>query len=185
MSIMTFASVINAATGSGAPPAEPTDILFAYRTSNSSARTSTTTLLDDTQLRFDVEANKWYAYEAWIRSDVASTTSPPNLQLAVTKPIGGSPPAITDGACTYHSLGEATIVGANFNGQVGGGGWNTTWTIGGSNIANNGDQTAIQGSGMFHTTKAGEFVLSWAPSFSTTNSIRLELGSWIMMTPLE
>ena len=185
MSIMTFTSVISAASGSEEAPATPTDILFAYRSNNTTARTSTTTLQDDNQLRFDVEANKWYAYQAWLRSDVASTTSPPNLQLAVRKPVG-SPPATTDGACTYHSLGESTAMSAsNWAGQVGGGGWNTTWTIGGSNIVGNADETAIQGSGMFHTTQPGEFVLRWAPSISTTNSIRLLSGSWIMMTPME
>ena len=185
---MTFASVINAASGAGAP-ATPTDILYAYRDNNSSARSSTTTLQDDNTLRFDVEANKWYAYETYIRSDVSSTTSPPSIKIDHRKPVG-SPPATYSGSVMYYTVGEGGdnpggLTALNWVGQVGAGGWISTFTVVGSGENNVADQAAITGHGTFKTTQPGEFVLRWAPSISTSVTLRLELGSWIRMTPLE
>ena len=136
----------------------------AVRKSADQSVTSSTTIANDTHLKFAIGANETYTFNLWLYTSAANST--PGIKWNVAGPSGStvffSPPntyPMADGATVIATIGSATDT---FQGFVDG----------------NLRPMLIQGS-ILNGSTAGDVQLKWAQNTSSGTSTTVKAGSFI------
>ena len=134
------------------------------RKSSDQSVTSSTTVVNDSQLKFAVEASATYIFEAWLYTYAADGT--PDIKVTFTGPAGST--VLWSSSQVIFNAGGATTL--------------TVVAAGGTtaDLFVDANFRAIQLYGtILNSTTAGDVQLQWAQNTSSANSTTVKAGSYI------
>jgi hypothetical protein len=134
------------------------------RKSANQSVTSSTTLVNDTHLKFAVAANETFIFQIWLW--VYADNGTPDIKLTVTGPSGST---IAFSPSTYYATGDGTTALGTVT--TGGG------TFGAFVDAN--ERNQLYFGSILNGSTAGDLQLQWAQNTSSATSTTVKAGSYI------
>jgi hypothetical protein len=126
--------------------------------------TSSTTLINDTHLKFAVAANETYIFQVFIWAYSANTT--PDLKLTITGPSGST---IAFSPSTYYATADGTTALGTVN--TGGGSFNT--------FVDANERNQLYFGSILNGGTAGDLQFQWAQNTSSATATTVKAGSYI------
>jgi hypothetical protein len=136
----------------------------SVRKSSNQSVTSSTTLVNDSQLKFAVEANTTYIFNIWLWVYAADGT--PDIKLTVTGPSGST---IAYSPSTYYATADGTTALGTVN--VGGGTF--------SAFVDANERNQLYFGSISNGATAGDLQFQWAQNTSSGTSTTVKAGSYI------
>jgi hypothetical protein len=134
------------------------------RKSSDQSVTSSTTVVNDSQLKFAVEASTTYIFQAWLYTYAADGT--PDIKVTFTGPAG-STVLWSSSQVIFNAGGSTTLTVVSAGGTT-------------ADLFVDANFRAIQLYGtILNSTTAGDVQLQWAQNTSSANSTTVKAGSYI------